>query len=141
MRRRISMRTSRSLMLILGLLTFSYPVLSQDKTAQEESSPLFAVAAEGSDSTAEISRLAGIAPYFHLYSENGVAVEVVPNEFLDLEFGTGPAAAQMLVDKGVAVLVAKRIPGPKMMEVLENNEVRLVRRIGKVQDVADELKE
>jgi predicted Fe-Mo cluster-binding NifX family protein len=127
--------------LALALLTIPYPLLSGEETAEERGSPLFAVAAEGSDASAEISRLAGVAPFFHLYSENGVPVEVVPNSFLDLDFGTGPAAAQMLVDKGVAVLVAKRIPGPKMMEVLETNQVRLVRRIGTVQDVANELKE
>jgi predicted Fe-Mo cluster-binding NifX family protein len=103
--------------------------------------PLYAIAAQGDETSAEISKLAGIAPYFHLYGETGAPVEVVPNEFLDLEFGTGPAAARMLVDKGVVVLVARRIPGPKMMEVLEQHGVRLVRRIGTVQEVADELKE
>jgi hypothetical protein len=39
------------------------------------------------------------------------------------------------------VLVARRIPGPKMEAVLIERGVRIVRRIGSVQDVADELKE
>ena len=103
--------------------------------------PLYAVAAEGSDTAAVISKLAGISPFFHLYGENGDAVEVAPNPYLDLEFGTGPAAARFLAEKGVIVLVARKIPGPKMVEVLDQFGVRVVRRIGTVEDVASELRE
>jgi predicted Fe-Mo cluster-binding NifX family protein len=115
-------------------------VEAPEQSPGQTKAPLYAVAAEGGAATAEISKLAGIAPYFHLYGEDGAAVEVVPNPYLDLEFGTGPAAAQLLVEKGVVVLVARRIPGPKMMEVLDNNSVRFVRRVGVVEDVASELK-
>jgi predicted Fe-Mo cluster-binding NifX family protein len=113
---------------------------AEDESAQPRE-PLYAVAAEGSDGAAEISKLAGISPFFHLYAENGDPVEVVPNPYLDLEFGTGPAAARMLAEKGVVVLVARKIPGPKMMEVLDQFGVRVVRRIGTVDDVASELRE
>ena len=116
------------------------PCLAENETT-EAKEPLYAVAAQGDTATAEISKLAGISPYFHLYSENGEAVAVIPNPYLDMEYGTGPAAARLLVDKGVAVLVARRIPGPKMMEVLEDNGVRMVRRVGTVEDVATELRE
>jgi predicted Fe-Mo cluster-binding NifX family protein len=47
----------------------------------------------------------------------------------------------MLIEKGVTVVVGRQMPGPKMMDVLNASNVRFVRRVGKVQDVADELKE
>lgn len=135
------MRTLHRLILSIGLLTCLSFVQAEDEIADKPKEPLYAIAAQGVDTSAEISKLAGIAPFFHLYSENGTPVDVVPNTYIDLEFGTGPAAAGMLVEKGVVVLVARKIPGPKMMEVLDTNHVRLVRRIGTVQDVASELKE
>jgi predicted Fe-Mo cluster-binding NifX family protein len=103
--------------------------------------PLYAIAAEGGETTTEISKLAGVSPFFHVYRDNGEPLEIVPNPYLDMERGTGPAAAQMLVDRGIAVLVGAQVPGPKMMDVLDSNHVRFVRRIGTVGDVASELKE
>jgi len=128
------------LVVAAALLVGSAPTLAENETPQTKES-LFAIAAEGNTTTAEISKLAGISPFFHLYEENGNAVEVLPNPYLDMEYGTGPAAAQLLIDKGVTVLVARRIPGPKMMDVLDSNNVRLVRRVGIVEDVASELRE
>ena len=128
------------LVVAAALLVGSAPTLAENETPQTKES-LFAIAAEGNTTTAEISKLAGISPFFHLYEENGNAVEVLPNPYLDMEYGTGPAAAQLLVEKGVTVLVARRIPGPKMMDVLDSNNVRLVRRVGIVEDVASELRE
>ena len=101
----------------------------------------FAIAADGDQVVAEVANLAGIAPFFHLYDVNGKLLEVVPNPHLDMEYGIGPAAAASLADMGVTVLVARRIPGPKMDAVLTERGVRIVRRIGTVQDVANELSE
>jgi len=101
----------------------------------------FAIAADGDQPAAEIAKLAGIAPFFHLYDVNGNLLEVMPNPHLDMEYGIGPAAAATLADMGVTVLIARRIPGPKMDDVLKARDVRIVRRIGTVQDVADELGE
>lgn len=123
-----------------ALLIGSASTLAENETPKTEAG-LFAIAAEAKTTKAEISKLAGISPFFHLYSDNGDVVEVLPNPYLDMEYGTGPAAAQLLVDKGVTVLVARRIPGPKMMDVLDSNNVRLVRRVGIVEDVASELRE
>ena len=120
------------LTLLLLLLALPALGLAADK---------FAIAADGDQPSAEIAKLAGIAPYFHLYDVNGKPLEVLPNPHLDLEYGIGPACAATLADLGVTVLVARKIPGPKMEEVLNERSVRIVRRIGTVQDVADELKE
>ena len=120
--------------LLLLLLFLALPVLgfAGDK---------FAIAADGDQPSAEIAKLAGIAPYFHLYDGDGKLLQVLPNPHLDMEYGIGPACAATLADMGVGVLVARKIPGPKMEDVLNARGVRIVRRIGTVQDVADELRQ
>ena len=128
-------RIRRKLVLLLLLLPFAGP--AQLAAAEDK----FAIAADGDQSGAEIASLAGIAPFFHIYDINGNLLEVLPNPHLDMEYGTGPACAATLADMGVTVLVARRIPGPKMDDVLKARKVRVVRRLGTVQDVADELKE
>lgn len=100
---------------------------------------VFAIAADGPQVTAQISELSGVSPYFHIYDVNGTPVEVLANPHLNLEFGTGPAAAATLADKGVTVLVGG-MAGPKMMDVLNARNVRFVRRVGSVEDIVQELK-
>ncbi len=119
------------------LLMLSSGLFSQALLAEEK----FAIAADGAQPMALIVKLAGVAPYFHIYDINGNKLEVMANPHLDLEYGIGPAAAATLADKGVTVLVAKRVPGPKMEEVLIERGVRIVRRHGTVEDVVIELKE
>lgn len=102
---------------------------------------VFAIAADGPQPMAQITKLAGIAPYFHIYDDKGSEVKVLANPHLGMEFGIGPAAAATLADEGVTVLVTRRIPGPKMHAVLTQRNVRIVRRIGTVQDVVNELRE
>lgn len=101
----------------------------------------FAIAADGDKLEAPVAKLAGVAPYFHLYDINGNLLQVLPNPHLDLEYGIGPACAETLADMGVTVLVARKVPGPKMEKVLNERKVRIVRRLGTVQDVVNELKE
>ncbi|MEJ2310493.1 MAG: NifB/NifX family molybdenum-iron cluster-binding protein [Gammaproteobacteria bacterium] len=129
------MITRRILVLILVVLSlsaFSHSVIAEDK---------FAIAADGPQPMALIVKLAGVAPYFHIYDIDGNQLEVLENPHLDMAFGTGPAAATTLADMGVTVLVARRVPGPKMHDVMKERNIRLVRRNGTVQDVVDELRE
>jgi len=100
---------------------------------------LFAIAAEGKELTSQIPYLAARATHYHVFDESGTLVEVVPNPFLNQEVGTGPAAAQMLAERGVTVLVAGMV-GPKMKDVLVANKMRFVSRKGAVQGVVNELK-
>jgi len=100
---------------------------------------LFAISAEGKALTAPIPYLAARATHYHVYDESGALVEVLANPFLGLEVGVGPAAAQMLAEHGVTVLVAGMV-GPKMKDVLVANKMRFVSRKGSVQGVVNELK-
>ncbi len=121
-----------SLLLLVPLAGPSQLVAAEDK---------FAIAADGDRVSAKIAKLAGIAPYFHVYDIDGNLLEVMPNPHLKMEFGRGPAAAVTLAEMGVTVLVARKIPGPNMEEVLKERRIRVVRRVGTVQDVVNELKE
>jgi predicted Fe-Mo cluster-binding NifX family protein len=111
----------------------------QTAATQAPQKQLFAIAAEGKEPTAQIPYLAARATHYHVYEENGTPVEVLPNTFLNLEAGVGPAAAQMLAEHGVTVLVAGMV-GPKMKDVLVANKMRFVSRKGDVQGVVNELK-
>jgi predicted Fe-Mo cluster-binding NifX family protein len=115
------------------------PAPGAQPVATQVPKQLFAIAAAGKELTAEIPYLAARATHYHIYDETGTLVEVVPNAFLTLETGTGPAAAQMLAEHGVTVLVAGMV-GPKMKDVLVANKMRFVSRKGNVQGVVNELK-
>jgi predicted Fe-Mo cluster-binding NifX family protein len=121
----------------LVVLTQTAAVAAEE--ADDYKPDTFAISADGSELTSPISKLSGVSPYFHLYDINGKAVEVLANPHLELEFGTGPAAATTLADKGVTVLVGG-MAGPKMQDVLDAREVRFVRRNGTVEDVVKELR-
>jgi predicted Fe-Mo cluster-binding NifX family protein len=112
---------------------------AQTAATQAPQKQLFAIAAEGKEPTAQIPYLAARATHYHVYAENGTLIEVLPNTFLNLEAGVGPAAAQMLAEHGVTVLVAGMV-GPKMKDVLVANKMRFVSRKGDVQGVVNELK-
>jgi predicted Fe-Mo cluster-binding NifX family protein len=130
----------RKLNAVIGVLALLVPmILMAQEQATEYRPDTFAIAAEGTEVSAKISKLSGVSPYFHLYDIDGQAIEVMANPHLDLEFGTGPAAAQTLADKGVTVLVGG-MAGPKMMDVLDARQVRFVQRYGTVADVVKELK-
>ena len=124
---------------LFAVLMLLFPLIGPAEEAAREQK--FAVAADGDQVTSAIAKLAGIAPFFHIYDSQGNLLELLPNPHLDKEFGIGPACAATLADKGVTVLVARQVPGPKMVDVLEARDVRVVRRMGAVEDVAEELKE
>jgi len=115
------------------------PAAGAQPAERQAPKQLFAIAAEGKELTANIPFLAARATHYHVYDENGTLVEMIANPYLDMEAGTGPAAAQMLAEHGVTVLVAGMV-GPKMKDVLAAKQVRFVSRKGNVQGVVNELK-
>lgn len=128
---------SRLFVMILAAAVLGMPALAEDSTYKHD---LFAISADGSETSSAIAKLSGIAPFYHIYDMQGNLVEVLPNPHLDLDFGTGPAAAATLADKGVTVIVGG-MAGPKMQDVLDAKNVRFVQRVGTVEDVVVELKE
>ena len=130
----------RTLATIAGimLLLFSGTVCSAEEAATQKAE-IFAIAAESPEVTAEITHLTGRAPCYQVYDIKGNPIEVIQNIYLDQEFNIGPQAAALLGQKKVTVLVGG-MAGPKMMDVLVQNNIRFVHRKGLVQDVVKELK-
>lgn len=131
------MRKLTWFIVLLGLL--APMVMAADAQTADYRADIFAISADGPEVTAKISKLSGVSPYFHLYDVAGKPIEVMANPHLELEFGTGPAAAMTLANKGATVLVGG-MAGPKMMDVLDEKKIRFVQRIGTVEDVARELR-
>ena len=98
-----------------------------------------AIAAEGPGLTDEITHLTGRAPFYQVYDFHGAPIEVIENVYLVEEFNIGPQAAALLGEKQVTLLVGG-MAGPKMMDVLDEKNIRFVYRKGVVQDVVEELK-
>ena len=87
----------RKLTWLIGLLGLLAPMLvAAAEPAGEYRPDVFAIAAEGTEVTAKISKLSGVSPYFHLYDINGKPIEVMANPHLDLEFGTIRAATNIV---------------------------------------------
>jgi len=120
------------ILLMAALTTYA----QQEKLSDEQ---LVAIASDGKEVTASVADLPGVAPYFHIYSMSGKALKVVANPYLGREFGTGPRAAAMLAEEGVDHLIGYKVPGPKMMDVLDANDIQISRFKGTVEQVVEEL--
>jgi len=129
----------RTRAIILGIVLVLLPTMSSAGAASPERTERCAIAAEGPELTAEITHLTGRAPFYQVYDMNGAPIEVIENIYLAQEFNIGPQAAALLGEKQVTLLVGG-MAGPKMADVLEENNIRFVYRKGMVQDVVNELK-
>jgi len=129
----------RTLATILGIVTVLLAGVCSAKEAAVQKEERCAIAAEGPELTAEITKLTGRAPFYQVYDIHGTPIEVIENIYLAQEFNIGPQAAALLGDKQVTLLVGG-MAGPKMMDVLEEKNIRFVYRKGVVEDVVKELK-
>ena len=130
----------RSPATILGIVIVLLAGLCSAEEAAVKKVELCAIAAEGPELTAEITHLNGRAPFYQVYDINGNPIEVIENIYLAQEFNIGPQAAALLGDKQVTLLVGG-MAGPKMADVLDEQDIRFVFRKGVVGDVVKELKE
>lgn len=104
-------------------------------TLAAEPAERIAVAAQGTEPTAEISQLASRAPHFLIFDETGTLLEVLPNRFKDTERKAGPLAVGLLAEHRVTVLVAGLV-GPQMHHALLEHHIRFVQGAGVAQDMA-----
>ena len=92
-----------------------------------------AVAVVEGKKEAEISVMAGRAPYFLIFDKSANLLEVVKNPFV-VGGGAGYGVARMLVDKGVDVVVAGKFGG-NFVSVLEDKGIKYFERTGKANKV------
>ena len=88
--------------------------------------------------TSPISSQAGRAPYYLIFNDQGQLLETVKNPFAIGGGGAGNAAAKMLADKGVNLVVAEKF-GPNMTAALEERGVKYKEKQGLVEDVIKEI--
>jgi predicted Fe-Mo cluster-binding NifX family protein len=67
----------------------------------------------------------GRAPYFLILDPSAQQIEVVRNPYLEDAQGSGIRAAQMLVDKGVRIILTGQV-GPKADQVLSAAGVQII---------------
>ena len=95
--------TKLSLVILLVVLTFSF--------AWAKPNPFHtAVAADGGAPSANVSSVAGRAPYFLFFDESGKFGSALKNPFLGTP-GAGPKVAVLLNEKGVKVFMAASFGG------------------------------
>jgi len=100
--------------------------------AQQGSSPIIAVAANGNTVSASISDQPGPSPFFLFFDKQGTFVGAVNNPYKDA--GTpGPVMVDFLASKGIKILVAGSF-GPQIVEVMKGKGMRVAVSTGTAKD-------
>ncbi|ADH84876.1 NifB/NifX family molybdenum-iron cluster-binding protein [Desulfurivibrio alkaliphilus] len=82
-------------------------------------SVLIAVAAEGPEATAAVSKVAARAPYLLLFDHQGNLTAAMANPYRQAGGAAGPQVAQFLADQGAGVVIAGEF-GAKMLTAMQN---------------------
>jgi predicted Fe-Mo cluster-binding NifX family protein len=96
-----------------------------------------ALATSKDNLSSSISSQAGRAPYYLIVNDQGQLLETIKNPFAIGGGGAGNAAAKMLADKGVNLVIAEKF-GPNMTAALEEQGVRYKEKQGLIEDVIKE---
>lgn len=97
-----------------------------------------AVASIGSEKTSQISEVAGRAPFYLIFDQNGEIVEAIKNPFAIGGGGAGFGVAKMLADKDVDTVVAGKFGG-NMIGALEERGLKYYEMTGTVEEAAAEV--
>ncbi|MCD6476675.1 MAG: NifB/NifX family molybdenum-iron cluster-binding protein [Candidatus Aenigmarchaeota archaeon] len=82
-----------------------------------------AIASSGKDENSKISAVFGRAPYYLIY-ENKKLVEVIKNPFAIGGGGAGFSVAQMLINKGVEIVISGNF-GSHIENVLRSKKIKM----------------
>ncbi len=95
-----------------------------------------AISASGENLDDNIAELFGRCPYFILAEiEDGKIgkTEALKNDSADQASGAGMAAAQLLAEKGVAVVIAGNV-GPRALDVLNQFDIKVHSASGRIKE-------
>jgi len=97
-----------------------------------------AVAAMTPDVKGLIAKHGARAPYYLLFDKPGKILEVVSNQYAEVDRGAAPQAARLLAGKGITLLAAGDF-GPRFVAELEKRSIDTVQRSGQVSDIVRQL--
>lgn len=116
-----------NLQIIVFCFAFTLLFVFTTKTSAE--TMMIAVASSGQTKDAAISGQAGRAPFFLLFDDQGNFLKSIANPAGDQFRKAGPEAALFLADQRVTLVIAGEF-GSKMIQVLEKNHIRYVKKKG-----------
>lgn len=94
---------------------------------------LIAVAADGQNTSGQISQVAGRAPYFQIYNAKGGLLETVSNPYCTSDRGAGSKTANFLAEKEISLVIAGRF-GRNMTTALDLIKIKHVEQKGNIID-------
>ena len=96
-----------------------------------------AVSANGETPAAQVSRQAGLSPFFLLFDEKGKLIEAIDNPYKE-GGGAGIPVADFLAGKGVTIIVAEGF-GDRIVEVMKSKGIRAVVFKGSVEEAVKKV--
>ena len=93
-----------------------------------------AVAAAGENENSEISPVAGRAPYYLIFDENGVFVKFIENSGRSSRRDSSSAVVDLLLKESCKTVIAGQF-GEKMKSRLRANRIEFYERTGTVRNV------
>ncbi|MCG0278469.1 MAG: NifB/NifX family molybdenum-iron cluster-binding protein [Thermanaeromonas sp.] len=100
-----------------------------------------AVTAQGPSLEASVDPRFGRCSYFVIAGPDGEIIEAIPNDGVAAGGGAGISAAQLLINKGIEVLLTGQV-GPNAMRVLQSAGIKIYQTaVSTVKAALEELKE
>jgi len=97
------------------------------------------IAAVGDSAGSEICKVAGRAPYYLIFGENGIFLKSVTNSSQSQERWTSSKVVEILINESVKTVVAGKF-GDKMTRQLETNEIEYHEYAGKAQEIVQTIR-
>jgi predicted Fe-Mo cluster-binding NifX family protein len=116
---------------------FLLPLLLAETISAVENQRLIAVAAESTELTSQISKVAARAPYFLIFDGENNLLQTTQNPHMDAAGGAGPKTAALLAEKKVSYVIAGQF-GNKMLNALHSSKIETVEKQGHVIDAVKE---
>jgi predicted Fe-Mo cluster-binding NifX family protein len=96
-----------------------------------------AVSANGATPAAQVSRQAGLSPFFLLFDEKGKLIEAIDNPYKE-GGSAGISIVDFLAGKGVTIVVAEGF-GDRIVEVMKSKGIKAVAFKGSVEEAVKKV--
>jgi predicted Fe-Mo cluster-binding NifX family protein len=122
------------------LVIFTFLSLPPAYAAWDGQTNQIAIASEGNTIDSSVGDRAARCKCFLIFDEEGQLAEVLDNPHRNALFDAGPEVVDLLAEKGVTLLVARRM-GARMIEALKNEEIARLEYTGTVADALERASE